>query len=177
MDNYQTFKNVWPFCDFFSFVEQILEDGIVIEKERKDFQELCVQFTEIVIPEAVIHDPIYLEGWMQNYSPVFRPFTAYCDYNAKIIFQDRNFCFTGPAKYGARSLLENMVTNLGGCPKSNVSSILDYLVIGAQSSPCWAYSTYGRKIEKAITLQKDGTPIVILHENHFLEQAEILVVK
>ncbi|MGB5986576.1 MAG: BRCT domain-containing protein, partial [Desulfobacterales bacterium] len=94
-----------------------------------------------------------------------------CARDCKIAFNQKQFCFTGPAKTGTRKNLEEIVTALGGIPKNNVVLTLDYLVIGAQSSPCWAYSTYGRKIEKAIELKRKGRNITILHENDFIDQA------
>lgn len=65
-----------------------------------------------------------------------------------------------------------MVRKLDGIPKNNAVTQLDYLVVGAQSSPCWAYSTYGRKIEAVIeNREKRGAETVILHEDDFIEQA------
>ena len=49
-----------------------------------------------------------------------------------------------------------MVRKLDGIPKNNAVAQLDYLVVGAQSSPCWAYSTYGRKIEAVIENREKG---------------------
>jgi hypothetical protein len=64
------------------------------------------------------------------------------------------------------------VKELEGIPYKSVVMKLDYLVIGAQSSPAWAYSTYGRKIERAIELRDRGIDIIILHEDDFISQAE-----
>lgn len=171
LSDYGIFKDVWPFCDFHAVIEQILEDGAISPSERRDFNQFCSEFSETIIPDAVIQDPIYQEDWMKTHGAVFRPFTYYCDKNSDIIFQDSYFCFTGPARYGARSALNKLVVSLGGIPKNNISTLIDYLVIGAQSSPCWAYSTYGRKIEAAIGMQREGMDITILHENDFLMQA------
>ncbi len=41
-----------------------------------------------------------------------------------------------------------MVTQSGGIPINSIVKELDYLVIGAQASLAWLYSTCGRKIEK-----------------------------
>ncbi len=42
-----------------------------------------------------------------------------------------------------------------------------YVVIGAEGNQCWAYSCYGRKVEKAIKLRKEGVRVVIVHELDF----------
>jgi len=44
---------------------------------------------------------------------------------------------------------------------------VDYLVIGFDSSPCWTFACYGRKVEQVVELQKKGFKIQIVHENDF----------
>ena len=44
---------------------------------------------------------------------------------------------------------------------------VDYLVIGADGNPCWAFACYGRKVEKAVELRKSGVRIMIIHESDF----------
>lgn len=50
---------------------------------------------------------------------------------------------------------------------NNVSKSTDYLVIGAEGNPCWAYACYGRKVEAAVNLRKEGYRIILVHENDF----------
>jgi hypothetical protein len=59
------------------------------------------------------------------------------------------------------------VNRLGGDVLNGVNAKLNYLVIGADGNPCWAYACYGRKVEKAVELRKKGKRIVIVHENDF----------
>jgi SH3-like domain-containing protein len=40
-------------------------------------------------------------------------------------------------------------------------------LIGDEGNPCWVFSCYGRKVEKAIQYRKSGLPILIIHENDF----------
>lgn len=56
-----------------------------------------------------------------------------------------------------------MVTRLGGRPVEHVSEKLDYLVIGANSNPCWVYASYGRKVEAVMALRRKCEG---LHEPH-----------
>lgn len=51
--------------------------------------------------------------------------------------------------------------------RGNQHSKLNYLVIGAEGNPCWAFACYGRKVEKAVELRKKGVRVVIVHENDF----------
>lgn len=47
------------------------------------------------------------------------------------------------------------------------SKKVDYLVIGAEGNPCWSYACYGRKVERAVELRKEGLRIMIVHERDF----------
>jgi len=169
--DYEVFKDHWPFNDVWQLVQTIMADGVVTKEEEEEFLSFCQGFKECVIDDPKVHDPLYCEAFMQADSPYLKPFTALCDRNCQIIFPEMAFCFTGPAKTGPRRVLAGMVESLGGIPCANVIRDLNYLVIGAQSSPAWAYSTYGRKVEKVIEYRDSGQEITILHEDDFVSQA------
>jgi hypothetical protein len=139
--DFEIFKDQWPFNDVWSLVETILEDGVVTKEEEADFLKFCEEFKECVIDDPKVHDPIYDESFMQSDSPYLKSFTALCDRECQIQFAEKGFCFTGPAKTGPRKKLMKIVKSLEGIPYNTVIKNLDYLVIGAQSSPAWAYST------------------------------------
>jgi len=169
---YEKFKEYWPFSDTWDLINQIFSDGKIDQEEREKMLSFCKQFSETIIPDAKIHDSIYEEGYMGTESPIFQPFTALCNRKAKVKFNKKTFCFTGPAKTGSRRDLHAIIEKIGGVPKNNVTKGLSYLVIGAQSSPCWVYSTYGRKIEEVIENRRHRkSKTIILHEDDFLSQA------
>jgi NAD-dependent DNA ligase len=170
--DYQIFKNSWPFNATWKLVERIFADNVVTEQEKAELMEFCKEFSETIINNAKIHDEIYSKSWIQSDASILQPFTALCDRNEKIIFTNKKFCFTGPARTGPRKELNRIVKSIGGIPCNSVILDLDYLVIGAQSSPAWAYSTYGRKIEKVIEYRERGSDITILHEDDFIAQAK-----
>jgi hypothetical protein len=171
--DYDELKKYWPFYDAFEITNRILKDGKVDETEKKEMLDFCSDFSEIVLQDQTIHDLIYTENYMQTTSQLFKPIFSFCDRDCQIHFKDKSFCFTGPARTGARSILHKKVEALGGLPKNTVYNTLDYLVIGAQSSPCWIYSTYGRKIEETIDLnRKKKANITILHELDFIKEVE-----
>ena len=62
----------------------------------------------------------------------------------------------------------------GGRFHKSVVRELDYLVIGADGNPCWAFACYGRKVEAAIEYRKQGCKIVMVHEDDFWEAVERL---
>lgn len=165
-------KSTEPFSTIIKMVNRIIEDGVIDEYEKEELKRFFTGFVERKIDDPKIQDEIYGKDFMLNYSQVFKPFTALYDRYCEISFKNRKFCFTGPASTGPRKKLNQMVKAVDGIPVGSVSETLDYLVIGAQSSPCWVYSTYGRKIEKAINYQKAGVPLTILHENDFIRQLE-----
>jgi hypothetical protein len=49
----------------------------------------------------------------------------------------------------------------------NVNQKTNYLLVGSDGNPCWAFSCYGRKVEKAVEMRKEGYSIQIINENDF----------
>lgn len=113
-----------------------------------------------VLDERTIVRPVLKEGEDAT-------FTALCAVAPEVKFEGSTFCFTGASSKYKRSDFEKIVKGLGGEPLNGVSAKLNYLVIGADGNPCWAFACYGRKVEKAVELRKKGVRIVILHENDF----------
>ncbi|HPN82790.1 MAG TPA: NAD-dependent DNA ligase, partial [Spirochaetota bacterium] len=54
-----------------------------------------------------------------------------------------------------------------GQVQDRVTEETDYLVVGSGGSPYWAFSCYGRKVERAMNLRRDGHPVSIVHESDF----------
>ncbi|MEG3437668.1 BRCT domain-containing protein [Pannus brasiliensis CCIBt3594] len=72
------------------------------------------------------------------------------------------FCLTGDFSFGSRRDSEAAVTNSGGVLEKNVTTRLDYLIVGTKDNPDWKHANFGRKIEKAIELrEKTGKPLII----------------
>lgn len=78
-----------------------------------------------------------------------------------------HFCFTGTFAFGSRKQCEQAVAKLGGYSGS-MTMRTDYLVVGIYATESWAHSSYGRKIEKALTMKEKGVNITIIGENHWL---------
>lgn len=88
-----------------------------------------------------------------------------------ISFPEKNFVFTGVMAYGPRKLCQELVTERGGLCRGDPSKKVDYLVIGTIANEHWAYSSYGRKIERAVELRSQGHGLAIINEDHFLKHA------
>jgi NAD-dependent DNA ligase len=87
-------------------------------------------------------------------------------------FAGRQFCFTGTFAYGTRAECEAAVANLGGSA-GGLTQKTHYLVIGIYATDSWAHSAYGRKIEKALAMKAEGAPILIIGEQHWLQQGSL----
>lgn len=88
-----------------------------------------------------------------------------------ILFQEKQFCFTGMFAYGSRSDCESAVKKSGGFA-GNLTLKTDYLVIGLYATDSWIHSSYGRKIEKAVEMKQKGRALSIVHEPHWLSEIE-----
>lgn len=83
-----------------------------------------------------------------------------------VLFDNRQYCFTGTFAFGTRSECEDAVAKLGGLCGS-LTKKTDYLVIGIYATDSWAHSSYGRKIERAMELKQGGSPIQLIGEEHW----------
>ena len=90
-----------------------------------------------------------------------------CAVCPEIEFSGSKFCFTGASAKYSRAELTGLVKGLGGEVVESVSASLNYLIIGADGNPCWAYACYGRKVEKVVDLRKQGARILLVHEHDF----------
>jgi len=174
--DYEDFKNWWPFNDLTKLIKKISKDNIIDLDEDRELKEFFLDFTETFYDNPEIHDKeYYRDSYM--IAPtlnIYKSISSICENNPKIIFENKKFCFTGPAASGKRKDLFETITKHGGYPVKNIVNNLDYLIIGAQASPAWIYSTYGRKIEKVINKNKKGESISIIQEVDFIKAVEAI---
>ncbi len=69
-------------------------------------------------------------------------------------------------KYKRRELKE-IVEQMGGNFTDSMTGKVDYLVVGSEWNPCWAYACYGRKVEAAVSYRKTGRNVQLVHEIDF----------
>jgi hypothetical protein len=60
-----------------------------------------------------------------------------------------------------------MVAARGGRHQDNVRKDTDYLIVCDGGCQHWAFSCYGRKVEKAYHMRRKGHRIAIVHETDF----------
>ncbi|TWU66483.1 NAD-dependent DNA ligase [Crateriforma conspicua] len=153
IDDHTHLATLWPYTEIDAVLTFVLSDGKVDDDERTLLLELFQEYSGIECkpPSPRDNDTLSAIGGM-------------CALDPEIQIQDRQFCFTGSSERWTRSTFETHIVNAGGFFSPRVSSKLDYLVVGGNGNPCWAYACYGRKVEAAMKLRRDGSQVLIVHE-------------
>lgn len=146
-------KGCYPFDEIDSLLTSILADGKIEEKERLQLKTFLDDF---VIVGGVPHDKTGTRHLAVS---------GVCAMCPEIIFSDKSFCLTGESRKATRTEIERMIENVGGEVLGGIREDLDYLIVCSAGNSCWAFSCYGRKVEKAVDYRKRGVRLVIAHEN------------
>lgn len=157
IDEHDHLKTMWPYDEIASIITGVMTDGKIDDGEQKMLQALFSDFV-IIEDDTTITNPAITEAGT---------ITGLCAVCPDISFQSACFCFTGSSARYKRDDLRAVVEQLGGKFTNNVSKSVDFLVIGSDGNPCWAYACYGRKVEAAVNLRKQGHKILLVHENDF----------
>jgi NAD-dependent DNA ligase len=83
-----------------------------------------------------------------------------------VVFDGKNYCFTGTFAFGTRTECENTVRMRGGICGS-LTRKTNYLVVGIYATGSWMHSSFGNKIEKAVGMKQEGLPLYIISEEHW----------
>lgn len=150
-------KTCWPYDEIESLVTGVLEDGRIDAAEHEMLMAFFGEFVAALDSNAVA-SALAREG---------ASIVGLCAVCPEIRFTDAVFCLTGPSRRYSRQDFAALIADRGGTAVNGVSRRVHYLVIGADGNPCWAYACYGRKVERAVELRKEGHPIVIVHEKDF----------
>lgn len=157
IQRHEHLKSCWPYDEADSIVTSILADGRIDEEEHKQILSFLGEFVDIADGRTISNPGVLSEGSIQGV----------CAVCPQIEFARKRFCFTGASTRYPRSRLFEIVQQLGGETSKGLTQQVDYLVIGADGNPCWAYACYGRKVEAAIALRKQGSRLLIIHESDF----------
>lgn len=157
MNMYCELRGMWPFDHIDTMLTAFLEDGVIDAQESKQFIEAIAAWVPTE-GAAVTVDTQHLHTIekVQEDTP-------------DICLHERTFCFTGKFQQYQRSELQKLVVELGGAHKPSPTKQVDYLIVGTGGNPCYTFSCYGRKVEKAMQLREKGHPIVIAGELDFYQ--------
>ncbi len=153
----------YPYDEIRSLILSIVSDGVV-EKE------------EILILKAYLNQFVNIEN-KEIAKQIDREIadvhiSGHCTSSPIIDFVGKSFCLTGVLKSGNRAELESLISEVGGIPTKTVTKKTDYLIVGDNGNPAWAFACYGRKVEKALEMRKGGHQICLVHEFDFLDAIE-----
>lgn len=153
--DHEHLQRCWPYEEIGSLVTSVLADGQISLEEHTVVQQFFSEFLA-VLDNRTITSPGVLQGGSM---------VGLCAVCPEISVSGSSFCFTGKSTRYTRTAFSRLIASLGGKPIDGVTRDLDYLIIGADGNPCWAYACYGRKVEKAVELRKAGHRLLIVHEN------------
>ena len=155
----------YPFDEINSLLYVVLEDKKITTEER---ETLMAFFGNVIDFTASynLSEPDF-SRLREKYS-----IGGICAVCPEIRFEGKLFCFTGESYRAKRAEIAETITRLGGKVRSSVSAKTDYLIVGNAGNPCWAYACYGRKIEEAIRLRREGAPVIIVNESDFWDSVD-----
>lgn len=163
IDAHDFLKGTYPFDEIHSLLVSVKQDGIISEDEKNLLKAFFANFVD-TRASYNIHE-FEIKSLQSQYS-----ISGICAVCPEIIFENKVFSFTGASTRATRSEIAKIIQNMGGIFNNNVTKNTNYLIVGGDGNPCWAFACYGRKVEKAIELRKKGTPIIIVHENDFWDE-------
>ncbi|MBE7693656.1 BRCT domain-containing protein [Tenacibaculum finnmarkense] len=155
----------YPYDEIRSLILSIVSDGIIEEEEKLVLKAYLNQFVNLENKE--IEKQINRETNDINIS-------GHCTSDPEIELDGKTFCITGVLKSGNRTSLEKTISDLGGIPTRTLTKKTDYLIVGDNGNQAWAFACYGRKVEKALDLRKNGHKISLIHEFDFMDVIEDL---
>jgi len=143
----------WPISILKARLDRIFEDGRVDDAERVDLAELL---------ESIVGGTAGIIGAEDAATEL--PFdipAPSLSWNGSI------FVFTGKFAYGTRNDCQHEAVRRGAVCEDGITRRTNYLVIGTFGSRDWAHTSFGRKIEKAVSYRRDGAPLAIVGEDHW----------
>ena len=160
MDDHDFLCGTYPFDEIYSLLVAAREDGIISEDERNMLKAFFATFIDT--RESYNISEFDVKALQEKYT-----IGGICATDPDISFKDKTFCFTGESKKARRAEIAQAIEQAGGIFNNNVVKKTDYLIVGADGNPCWAFACYGRKVEKAVELRKAGAHIVVVNELDF----------
>ena len=157
MQEHEHLKGCWPYDEIEGLITSVLQDGVIDEVEHRLLVNFFSEFLDYADNRAISIPDHEIMGSV----------TGVCTVCPEINFEENVFCFTGKSSRMTRIELEEIVRKRGGSCSRRVTSSIDYLVIGVDGNPAWAFACYGRKVEEAIKLRRSGNPLLLVHENDF----------
>jgi len=156
LDRHEHLRTCWPYDEFDALINQTMKDDHISDQEHEMLMEFFSEFTSLPTSRVV--------GTTDSDDGPALTRTGICAIAPEIVIPERAFCLTGQSSRCTRKELKALLEQKGAKVTSNVVKDLNYLVIGSEGNECWAYACYGRKVEQAMTLRRNGAQLLIVHE-------------
>jgi len=151
LEEHSDITDTFPADVLIANIKEALADGHISEHERNNI---------IHIIKAIIGGTMQETGATSGLST-----TLPLNHDAKVAIDDNIFSFTGTFKAGNRKHIESLTVDAGGSIAKGVNKQLNFLVIGEVATTSWVNTSFGRKIEKAVSYQKNGQHLYIINED------------
>lgn len=163
VSEHEHLKGIYPYDELESILMAVLADGKIDDQEQEMLRRFFEDFIQYSFSKRVRKETDRVKAGLTK----SRTLPAICAVCPELDFNARTFTFTGAFAKAKRSDLAGHVESLGGIFSPKLTQKTDFLVVGSGGNPCWAFSCYGRKVEKAAEMRKEGIPIMIVHELDF----------
>ena len=168
VDDHSHLKGSYPYDELESLLMVVLADGVIDDDEQEMLRRFFEDFIQYSFAKRTRDEAKRVRAGLTKEKTL----PAICAACPEIEFDSRSFTFTGTSMKAKRAEIVEHVQKLGGTFNPNLTQKTDFLVVGAGGNPCWAFSCYGRKVEKAAEFRRDGNPITIVHESDFWDAVE-----
>lgn len=165
LETHDFLRGCYPFDEIDSLLTVVLSDGKIDDSEREMLISFFSQFVDLTASYNLNEKELLKLREKYHISGI-------CAVCPDIDFEGNQFCFTGQSRKAKRSEIAEIVKDNGGIFNNNVTQKTKYLIVGNAGNPCWAYACYGRKIEEAVEMRKQGHKIVIVNETDFWDAVD-----
>ena len=159
LDDHSHLRRSWPYEELMSIATCVLADGKI---EQSELSLLCTFLQDIAAFETQRKQPTAA-------SEVGPAIVGLCAVCPEVLFEEKTFCFSGSFSNLSVDELTSQIAALGGKVRDSVDESVDYLIVGSDGNPCWAYACYGRKVEDAVRLRQASHHLLLIHENDLLD--------
>lgn len=163
MEDHEFLAGTYPFDEIYSLLVSARQDGVISEDEKNMLKAFFANFIDTRASYNI--NEFEIKSLQSKYTV-----SGICAVCPEISFENKTFSFTGTSTRAKRNEIAEIIIKKGGSFNNNVTKHTDYLIVGGDGNPCWAFSCYGRKVEKAVQMRKEGSQIVIVHENDFWDE-------
>ena len=155
-------KGLYPYDEIESVIVATLRDGVIDAAEHATLMAFFNEFVSYSLSKRVKRAiEVARSGEIPEISKM-----GICAIDPDITFAGKVFVFTGISEKAPRKEIAQRIADKEGELSENLSTS-HYLVVGNEGNPAWAFACYGRKVERAMQLRKEGRNLVIVNEVDF----------